>query len=324
VSVGVAVVVLTPATTRLSPNPRAVNSTINSQVEANGADRTPEQTRLSGEISDALLAEKWPVLSPSLEDVVSRRADSYVKECMDDVRKSIADCTLGAVEAPHAIVLVGDSTSMTYAGAFESIVNASNGQWRLELRNLIGCSFMVGRFRLPFVDDAKERSCPANVESTISAIEAERPDIVVVVNGYWPHEFVSSGKEQTLQERQESIRSVVERISQSSGKLILMSPPPYSVDVRECYNKISSPINCVGSMPVRWPEYESIDRRIANEIDNASFLSTWRWFCSGSGRCPAFVDTVPVRYDSLHLTGAFSRRLGPVVREAFSAFGVTF
>jgi peptidoglycan/LPS O-acetylase OafA/YrhL len=318
---GVVIVVLTPATTRPSANP----SVVISQPEANSAQRQPEQARLSVEINDALRAEEWPVLSPSLEDVVSRRAGTDIKECLGDSQNSITDCIRGDMAAPHTLVLVGDSTSMSYSPAFESIVEASHGEWRMELRYFAGCSFMAGHLQWPSKNDAKEEACPGNVESTISAIEAERPDIVVVTNGYWDHKLVSNGKPQTLDEREESIRSVVLRISKSSGKVILLPSPPDSKDVRECYTRISSPRDCVGSISEWWFDKEQVDRRVAAGIDNASFIiSTWTWFCDREGRCPAFVGTRPVRYDFLHLTAAFSRRLGPVVREAFFAVGVAF
>jgi hypothetical protein len=283
-----------------------------------------EEAKLSDEIDDALRAEEWPVLSPSLDDAVSGRGDTYISPCLDDARNSITDCTRGDLGAPHTIVLVGDSNSMSYHGAFESIVNASNGKWRIELRDFIGCSFMEGNLKLNFVDPAREESCPGHVESTISAIEAERPDIVVVTNGYWPHKFVSSGKAQTPTERQESIRNVLLRISKSAGRVILMSSPPNSRDPRECYSRITSPTDCVGSLPLSWYDFEWVDRSVAGGIDNASFLSTWRWFCSQNRLCPAFAGTLPIRHDDLHLTAAFSRRLGPVVQEAFAAVGLTF
>jgi hypothetical protein len=322
VTAGVFVVALTPATPPLSPNPVVVNS----QREANWMVEQPEQAKLSKEISEALRAEEWPVLSPSLEDVVTGRADNDVGECMGNVRNSITDCTRGALGAPHTIVLVGDSTSMSYAGALKSIVEATDKKWRVELRDFLGCSFMDGYFRLPegWVEPTIEKACPGNVQSTISAIEAERPDIVVVTNGYWLHEFVSNGKAQSPKERQESIRNLVLHISKSSGKVILMAPPPYSKDIRACYTKLSTPSNCVGSVPRSWPDYERVDQSVVEGIDNASFLSTWRWFCSQDGLCPAFAGTLPIRYDAHHLTGAFSQRLGPVVREAFSAVGVVF
>ena len=325
VTAGVCVVLLTPATPPLPPRPP--NLVVgNSQREANQMVEQPEQAKLSKEISDALQAEEWPVLSPSLEDVVTGRADNYVGECMGDMRHSITDCTRGALGAPHTIVLVGDSTSMSYTGAFTSIVEATNKKWRVELRNFLGCSFMDGHFRLPrgWVAPEIEKACPDDVESTISAIEAERPDIVVVTDGYWPHQFASSGRAQTSKERKDSIRNLVLRISKSSGKVILMAPPPYSEDIRACYTKLNTPTNCVGLVPRSWPDYERVDKSVVDGIDNASFLSTWRWFCSQDGECPAFAGTLPIRYDDHHLTGAFSRRLGPVVREAFSAVGVVF
>lgn len=326
VAAGVCMVLLTPASPPPPPNPSVSPSLADSQAEADRAARQPEQAELSEEIRDALRAQEWPVLSPSLEDVVSGRADTYVGECMGDVRNSITDCSRGSLEAPHTIVVVGDSTSMSYGGAFESIVEATEGKWHVEFRNFTGCSFMAGNFQLPgkWVDDVLEKACGGNVESTVSAIEAERPDIVVVINGYWPHEFVSSGKAQSPKERQESIRNLVVRTAKSAGKVILMAPPPYSRDIRECYTKLSAPNNCVGSVPRSWPDYERIDKSVVDGIDNASFLSTWRWFCSQDGLCPAFAGTLPIRFDDHHLTGAFSRRLGPLVREAFSAVGVAF
>jgi hypothetical protein len=326
VAAGVCVVLLTPATPPLPPARSASSALTDSRAETDRAAQQPEEAKLSDEVSDALRAQEWPDLSPSLEDVVGGRADTYVGECIGDVQNSIADCSRGALEAPHTIVIVGDSTSMSYEGAFETIVNASDEKWHVEFRNFIGCSFMAGNFRLPgkWVDEALEKSCAGNVESTVSAIEAERPDVVVVTNGYWSHEFASTGREQSSKERQESIRDLVFRISKSSGKVILMAPPPYSRDVRECYTKLSAPNNCVGSAPRSWPDYERVDRNVVDGIDNASFLSTWRWFCSEDGLCPAFAGTLPIRFDDHHLTGAFSRRLGPVVQEAFSAVGVIF
>ena len=321
VTAGVILVVLTPETSRLSANP----SVVNYQGEVNRAATQSNQAKLSEEIDEALRAQEWPALSPSLDDALSLRMDTYVKECLDDARNSITDCTRGALGAPHTIVLVGDSTSMSYAGAFESIVNTSSGEWRLQLRNFIGCPFMAGHFWLPiFKDDAKEEACPGNVESTISAIEAERPDIVVVTNIYSQHEFVTTGKAQTIEEREESIRNVVSRISRSSGKVILMSPPPLTTNLRECYTRISTPNDCVGSVREGWSDYEGVDRRVADGIDNGLFVDTQRWFCSQNGLCPAFAGPLLIRYDNLHLTGAFSRRLGPVAREAFSAVGLTF
>jgi peptidoglycan/LPS O-acetylase OafA/YrhL len=333
VTAAIGVFVLTPATPPPSPNSSLNPYLVDSRGQADSAAQEreqaaqqPEQAKLSEELRDALRADDWPILSPSLEDVVSGRANDYVGECIGDARNSIADCSRGALDAPHTIVLVGDSTSMSYTGAFESIVKASDGNWRVEQRNFTGCSFMAGYFRLPgpWVDNELEKACPGHVESTISAIEAERPDIVVVTNGYWPHEFVSNGQAQSPKERLESIRNLVLRISKSSGRVILMAPVPYSSDIRVCYTKLSKPNNCVGSVPPSWPDFEWVDKNVVDGIDNASFISTWRWFCSQEAICPAFAGTLPIRFDDHHLTGAFSRRLGPIVREAFSGIGVTF
>jgi peptidoglycan/LPS O-acetylase OafA/YrhL len=330
VTAGVVLVGLMPETSRSSASSSVNPSIVNSQGRATSAQRPPEramlpeEAKLSDEIDDALRAEEWPVLSPSLDDAVSGQGDTHINPCLDDARNSITDCTRGDLGAPHTIVLVGDSNSMSYHGAFESIVNASNGKWRMELRDFVGCSFMEGVLKLNFVDPVREEACPGHVESTIAAIEAERPDIVVVTNGYWSHEFVSSGKAQTPTERLESIRNVLLRISKSAGKLILMSPPPDSRDLRECYSSISSPTDCVGSLPESWFDFESVDRRVADGIDNALFIDTRRWFCNQNGLCPAFAGTLPIRHDDIHLTAAFSRRLGPVVQEAFAAVGLTF
>ena len=103
-----------------------------------------------------------------------------------------------------------------------------------------------------------------------------------------------------------------------------MAPPAYSEDVRACYTKLSTPANCVGSLPRSWPDFEQVDKSAVDGIDNASFIRTRRWYCSQDELCPAFAGTLPIRYDDHHLTGAFSDRLGPVVREALSAVGVVF
>jgi peptidoglycan/LPS O-acetylase OafA/YrhL len=326
---GIVVAAMAPATTR-----PPTSSVAHSADQLDPGQARHERSTIATEVNDALRATEWPVLSPSIDVVMSEhwnlihqpnRAESYIKECMGEAGHTILDCTRGSVSAPHTIDLVGDSTSMSYVGSFESVVNASNGQWRVELRNFIGCSFMAGHYVLPgFEDNAKLAACPGNVEMTVAAIEAERPDVVVVTNGYWPHKFVSNGNEQTLKEREESIREVVGRISQSVAKVIIMSPPPDSVDMRECYTKVSTPGDCIGVIPEWWFDYEWADKKVADSFDNVSFLSTWRWFCNEDGHCPGFVGGSVVRYDTHHLTGDFSRRLGPVVVEALSTVGVVF
>ncbi|GGV23426.1 hypothetical protein GCM10010212_06240 [Paenarthrobacter nicotinovorans] len=51
----------------------------------------------------------------------------------------------------------------------------------------------------------------------------------------------------------------------------------------------------------------------------AKFIDTRGWFCGSTDYCPAFVQNVPVKRDTVHTTKQYAVALVPVLKEALAA-----
>ncbi len=48
----------------------------------------------------------------------------------------------------------------------------------------------------------------------------------------------------------------------------------------------------------------------AATVAGVTYVDTSQWFCSGE-RCPIFADGAPIRWDGMHLTEAYSKKMAP-------------
>lgn len=281
-----------------------------------------EQTTIANEVASAVQATSWPSLSPSMEEVTTRArtgASAEVGKCAGIQPPSLSECTFGNPAAPKTVVVVGDSTAMLYAESFRTIADQSNGTWKLEMLAMSGCPFADGKFAAP--NASIEQQCPSRVADAVAHIGSAKPDLVVVTNDYASHSYASSKDRVPVDDWVASEVSILKKISNGAGEVVLLSPPPNGVDVRDCYTKQSSPSDCITTVTANWSATSSALDHVS-KTNGWTHINTFGLYCTPTQVCPSFVGSVPVKGDQVHLTLEYANKIVPALREQFTEAGI--
>ncbi|WP_324644137.1 acyltransferase family protein [Pseudarthrobacter sp. LT1] len=260
------------------------------------ASTTPKLDALQAELAAALKAKQWPELNPSIDSVIgSQQAPSDVMRCGDGkVSFDEGACTWGDPNATKTIVTVGDSISMTYVAALRSAIGNTSG-WSVTSYGMFGC---------PFTTRAE-----IGTRNVIPEGCTDRPDAAVqAINRIKPQMVIFSGSTTGTDEQ-------IKKITAPST-FVFLPGPPADKNIAECYNKLSSPEDCITTMK---SDFGSTDRRLASQYGSRGFyLDSSPWFCSGNS-CPSFAGGIPMKLDKVHMTEAYAQHIGPAIRESLEA-----
>ncbi|KAF0963794.1 acyltransferase family protein [Rhodococcus sp. T7] len=313
VTAALAVYATTPTDPQLlPPSAAAVNQSITANVG-------PEQGKLSGEISAALASRAWPELSPTMDEAIAGpQAPKAISDCGSINPPPESRCIWGDPNAPKKIVIVGDSVAMTYVEAFKNIAESSGGQWQVRSRAMYGCTFIDQTISSP--DPEITEACSQRKAEAISAINKLRPDLVVITNTYEPRTNDATKQSVTWTEWVTGMKALTSQFAANVGKVAFLAPPPSDVNVRDCYNKLSVPAECVSGLTGDWTTMSKVEEDLAHGSGFA-YVNSRDWFCVG-GYCPAFVGTTPVKLDKVHMTSQYADRISPALRESLTAQGL--
>jgi len=276
------------------------------------ADLSSEQ-QLRVDLQNALGATAWPDnLSPSLDDAISTTSNNNpARACFDiGATPDPAGCTWGNADAPHHLYLVGDSTAMAYAPAFKAIAEESGGQWKATTIGLYGCRFtdvLVQNDGAGVMD-----ACPQRKADVANAIAADAPQLVVVSNAYALGQAAGGGPLSATDLVGATTR---ETAKYGAATIVSLAPPPLGAELGSCYSRVSSPQNCNVAVAPTWHDFYSATTAAGATVDSLAFTCV-------DDICPAFAGTLPVRYDTVHLTADYSKRVAPVIRHALVDLGV--
>ena len=257
----------------------------------------PGLTALQTEITAALGQNRWPKLTPTLDDAMDET------KVFDDVRlcgssKRDADrCVWGDPAAKHTVVSVGNSLSVVYSRTLRTALGDDDG-WRLVPFGMYGCPFGDPAVQ-PIAED-RSGGCADRVQQTVDGINRLKPDVVVLAGVRSVEAVTSALKQVTVPVR-----------------YVVLPGPPEDKDVSECYTRTSTPSDCVSKVADDWGQRE---RTLARQLD-ATFVDPSGWFCVG-GRCPAFVGTLPTKIDRYHMSAEYSDRIAPLLRDELDRQGV--
>ena len=272
---------------------------------------------LATELKTALATKSWPELTPPMSDIANYKRDPEVDACSNAKYAGIEQCTWGAADAPHSIVLVGDSTGAGYVPMLRSIVDASNGQLRLTTFAMYACPFVSYQIEgASYLKDA----CPGRKEMAIKAIAELKPEFVFISNLFTPVQIVGGGKVESA-DYKAGLQETVKQVAENTKKVVFFSAAPAERDVRECYSDRTSPAECVTSVTSRWTSMVAVEKQVAAEVDG-TWIDTRSLYCV-SGRCPAFAAGVPVKFDDIHITEEWSRHIAPSALALLANAGVT-
>ncbi|MDT0223435.1 acyltransferase family protein [Gordonia sp. AC31] len=285
-------------------------------------DLQPLTAALQGQIADAVAATSWPDLDPPLESLIGsgRQAPEEVKACGLVNRPSAAQCTWGAADAPHTIVVLGDSVGMTWVEPLRQFALASNGQWKVRAEAMFGCTFVDIRIR--DARDAISDACPGRKQSAIKAVNDTHPDVVVVSNTYAGLTNADTKQEITNDEWTAGLRKLIDQFRSATKNVVFLAAPPMEKDVATCYTRASVPADCLSKVGSAWRGRLNLEKGIAEAVDG-EVLDSSILFCTPERLCPAFVGTTPVKLDKVHMTPEYAALISPAFAELWQSLDLT-
>jgi hypothetical protein len=277
----------------------------------------PATKSLQEQIAVALKATSWPSLNPSFDAVAAGPQAAKDSLNCSKIEAIKNPCSWGAsvAEATHTVVLVGDSTATTYTTPLREIIEGMPG-WRLKSLTMFGCIFTDAT--IPNRDPGVAKACPSHKSATVEAVNALKPDIVIVTNTYTSRIFASNHQKMTTSDYVASSKALISQFSPNVGKIVFLAPPPAEKELGVCYTPQSHPKDCVSHVSRDWKSGRDADMQLANDFKGI-FVDTRVLFCNADNECPAFVGQVAVKMDIAHMSPQFQSFVKPSLAEVMLA-----
>ncbi|WP_285725400.1 acyltransferase family protein [Psychromicrobium xiongbiense] len=276
----------------------------------------PAVQKIQNELAEAVKATSYPPLNPTMEDTIA--TDPYpdgLHECGNPGDKSADECTFGPKDATKHAVLVGDSISMRWAIPMLKIYT-QNG-WNIRTMGRYGCPFNDYPIAKPAEEGAQ---CTERKAQDIKVINDTKPDLLIIGNTMVPEQMSTTGKPATVQDWEDGMESILGKAA-AAKKFVVLSPPPFSKDVRECYGPLKSPQDCLGTVSTLWYDISAADKK-ATEKFHGVYMDTRALVCAPDNLCPAFSAGMPVKKDYTHLSMAYTYHIQDALAEMLRAGGV--
>jgi peptidoglycan/LPS O-acetylase OafA/YrhL len=275
---------------------------------------------LQGQIRDALAATSWPALDPAIDGL--EKAAVPVEDGQGCGRTNIANprsCSFGDARKPTVMVL-GDSTGITLLPTVRALFEATH-----HVRGLTSAGCAVMDVDWDFPDMSTKGACLQFRDEAVAAIQAEKPEILIVSNSYGQVLKLASKAtgDDAVAEWSAGVQSTVGKVRDSVGQVVLVSSPPVGQPLETCATKVATPADCTAAIPGAWKVGDRAQEDAATALGIA-YVDTSPLFCWDE-RCPSFVGSTPTKRDSVHTTPQYAAAITPAFRqmldEALAAAG---
>lgn len=266
---------------------------------------------LSAAIEAAVTATSFPTLTPSVADLGGNwKAVDW--RCLDVNASNLGTCVYGATAGQHTAALLGDSTAISYLAGMSDAFGQRG--WRLQPLTMAQCP-AVGLV----VDEESglkgfTDKCNEHRAWVRQYLMQARPDLIVLTTA--ANSFVRlhdhAKGSAAASELQRVTNTDVAQLKQLPWhpQVVVLAAAPEATQLSACMTAGSKPINCVSPLSAEWKAAVAAESAGALAA-GVRYVDTRLWFCSSDQLCPGFVGTTPVRWDSTHLTTAYSKRLAP-------------
>jgi peptidoglycan/LPS O-acetylase OafA/YrhL len=286
----------------------------------------------SEQVTAALAATEWPALDPAVEsfgdfgrDVI---APEWAKDgCLGadlakekDAIKNAEHCSYGnqAAGADKTAVIFGDSLAISYA----PMLRASLGEeWKVRVLTMARCP--ASTVTSIDTDGSEYTECTAFRDWALGEMNATKPALILmseaVDNSYLSSKAVGGAADR---EWQDGALTTMNSLKTAAANVIVLSRPPAATALVECKTPTSSPNDCRAEVSPSFISHARTMAAAAEEVGApVQFINTQGWFCS-QGNCPAFVNGIPVRGDTSHLTARQSQDLAPIMSDVLAERGL--
>jgi peptidoglycan/LPS O-acetylase OafA/YrhL len=268
----------------------------------------PEQARVLA----ALQATAWGELSPSLDSL--RKPP---EGCTTVDARNVHRCVYGDTGAARTAVVIGDSIAMAWTPAVREAL-AGRG-WRVQMLTMSECPAVdLKTFRNRGTRGTVYAECVAHRAWARAQIRRLQPDLVVAASLVdFANRIVgidSTNAPANYAAWQQGSERMLRDLKADAKHVVLLSAPPNSGNLQTCVTRRSKPADCVRKVTTQNRRVAAAERAAAAAV-GAGYVDPIDWFCY-EGRCPAVIGTTPVMREGTHITAAFARTLGPLLRPA--------
>jgi peptidoglycan/LPS O-acetylase OafA/YrhL len=270
---------------------------------------------------DSLALQQWPEMTPSLEELAASKSPEWVTDdCLDTAEDTLVRCTYGNGE--KLAVLLGDSVGISYLPGLRAALEG-NG-WRIQVLTMTECPAI---FVSVLQRDAPHTACDAHHKWVEEVLAAQAPDLIIVSSALNSLLRLASRAQEggAISEWTDATQDTLARIAPLAAETVILAPPPEGKRILSCATQFNGPSDCSSAIGSVWRSVSDAESFVAAQTSTpearVTYVDTSRWFCTQPGSCPALFGNVPIRVDANHLTGQFSRLLGPQMQAALGRHG---
>lgn len=273
---------------------------------------TPLGLHIQAGLNDGSALNSWDGVSdPSPTD--PQAGNNRTAEFAPCGHTDIADpesCTFGNRQGPEVDV-VGSSIAMN---RINTVVAALGKDYRVRGLTHESCSMIDG---ITFPDAGWAKPCLDQGRKAVEYVKAHRPALVVFADSLsWPGRLSSGAKgEAAAREWAQRVSSFLGQMKPYAGQIVVLSPPPVTGNVADCYRPSGSPSRCTSGISTF---YNQVSQAMST-IPGVSYIDTRHWYCTTQQRCPVVTVLDGKRFlvhiDAAHITTRYDAALGPLLRE---------
>ncbi len=134
---------------------------------------------------------------------------------------------------------------------------------------------------------------PPARQHAVDYINANRPTVVLISNTYGGYHRVGIEHAMTQDDWFDSVRQMVDKVRDSTTKIVWLAAPPEDKNIKACYGKRSSvPADCISRITNQWLSMAATERRLAEAV-GGSWVDSRPLFCSNERAVPQLcgIDT---------------------------------
>lgn len=283
---------------------------------AEAADEDPvddsELADLQRDIVTAIAAPEWPELSPSIERVASVGAPSERADGCGEPTISDSTCNFQSGHDKTAVVF-SDSTGVALVSTVRAALGDEYNVRGFAMAGCVSLDLTIEDPRDKLMAECKEFK--AHAVETINAIE---PDLVFITNSTGVIGDIVPGADELtgIEAWEAATRRTVEMLESSGAQIVLTTSAPVGRTISTCATKNGTPDDCLVTLSDNYDNQAEVATNVAGTTD-AMALDTRMLFCDERGACPAFASGVPIKSDTVHVTGDYAQRIAPAFSELY-------
>lgn len=272
------------------------------------------------QVREALRAEQWPELNPAVDELGDgARVPEWAEDhCLDVSESNVDNCAYGDKDSTELVALLGDSHAISYMPTLREAFPDR----RVQSLTLQQCpAAPVDVLVRTSQGSSAYPECDEHRTWMTKWLETHKPQTVVIVDTWdTPTRMPGDDTVAKLREYKTALTGLVDRLTATGSQVVVLVSPPPGENIVDCKTPVSSPKDCIRTMPRTYSQWADATEDALAQTDAATVrvVRTETWFCA-TGSCPAFVAGVATFADGNHLTDAAARALGPLLVQALSA-----